>query len=333
MLTQEPFEKCHADSTVPPKLVVVVDTEEEFDWSQPFSREKTSVKAMRHIQRVQDIFDEFHIKPVYVIDYPVASQPDGFLPLREIYQSDRCLIGAHLHPWVNPPYVETITRRNSFPGNLPPSLEATKLQILSDCIGENFGEAPVIYKAGRYGIGPNTATILEDQGFKADLSVCPYMDYSKEGGPDFSHFSPCPYLFGTNRKLVEIPLTVGFSGYLRNWGCSLHGIGSRGWMSKLHAIGMMARMGIVDKIWLSPEGFTSGEHMSLVRDMYADGLRIFSFAFHSPSVEPGHTPYVTTPRESEEFFTRIRKFFDFFMGKMSGQPVTPLEVPSSIAHA
>ena len=333
MILREPIEKCHTDSSLPPQLVVVIDTEEEFAWSENFSRENISVKAMRSIHRVQEIFDEFHITPVYVIDYPVASQPDGFLPLREIYQSGRCLIGAHLHPWVNPPNIETITRRNSFPGNLPYSLESDKLRILSNCIGENFGQAPVIYKAGRYGIGPNTATILEEQGFQVDLSICPYMDYSKEGGPDFSHVSPWPYLFGKNRKLLEIPLTIGFSGILRSWGPSMHQWASKKCMSKFHAVGLMARMRIVDKIWLSPEGFTSEEHKKLVRDMYTDGLRIFSFAFHSPSVEPGHTPYVTTQKESEEFLARCLKFFDFFMGEMNGRPTTPLQrqlLPSSI---
>ena len=65
----------------PPVLMVVVDTEEEFDWSAPFDRGSTSVTAMREVWRLQAVFDEFDIVPVYVIDYPVATQADGIDPL------------------------------------------------------------------------------------------------------------------------------------------------------------------------------------------------------------------------------------------------------------
>ena len=68
-------------STQRPILLVVIDTEEEFDWTAAFDRGETAVKAMREIHRAQTLFDEFGIRPTYVVDYPVASQPDGFLPL------------------------------------------------------------------------------------------------------------------------------------------------------------------------------------------------------------------------------------------------------------
>jgi len=82
-----------------PILLVVIDTEEAFDWSQ-YDRSATTVKAIRHIDRVQKIFDAYKMTPTYVVDYPMASQPDGFLPLKEIQDSGRALIGAHLHTWV-----------------------------------------------------------------------------------------------------------------------------------------------------------------------------------------------------------------------------------------
>lgn len=40
-----------------PKLIVVIDTEEEFDWNAPADRAKTGVTAMDSIYRAQDIFD------------------------------------------------------------------------------------------------------------------------------------------------------------------------------------------------------------------------------------------------------------------------------------
>ena len=61
----------------PPVLLVVVDTEEEFDWEGGFSREHTAVSAMGSVERAQSLAEEFDITPTYVVDYPVASQVEG----------------------------------------------------------------------------------------------------------------------------------------------------------------------------------------------------------------------------------------------------------------
>src|SRR5262245_50286164 len=109
---------CHIDPILTPRLVVAVDTEEEFDWSKGFSRDNIAVHSMRHIGVIQKIFDEYGITPVYLVDYPIVAQADGYQPLQEIHRAGRCLLGAHLHPWVNPPFAESVNGRNSFPGNL-----------------------------------------------------------------------------------------------------------------------------------------------------------------------------------------------------------------------
>ena len=329
MLSPRQADFCSIDPAEQAKLIVVIDTEEEFNWSQDFSRQNTSVRSMRSIEKIQTIFNEYDISPVYVVDYPVALQPDGYRHLQEIHASGSCLIGAHLHPWVNPPFDEPVRRRNSFPGNLPASLEAAKLRNLGELLSDRFGSRPVIYKAGRYGVGKQTAEIIEDQGYEVDLSVCPGMDYSAEHGPDFSRYAARPYWFGRSQRLLEIPLTVGFVGWLRSWQ-RLHGLSLRFPFDRLHLGGILARGGMIDRIWLSPEGYTLTENTALLRTLYQDGVRIFSFAFHSPSLEPGNTPYVTSQRDLERFLAQCRGFFDYFMGRMGGIATTPLEVKLSL---
>ena len=308
-----------------PRLLVVIDTEED-NWTSDYSPGKTSVQAMRDIHRIQAVFDTYQITPVYVVDYPIVSQVDGYRPLQEIHASGRCVIGTHLHPWVNPPLFENFNRHNSFPGNLPASLEAEKLRILGDCIGERFGERPVVYKAGRYGVGPHTADLLEQHGYLADLSVHPHMSYAAQGGPDFSARTAWPYWFGTRSQLLELPVTIGFAGMLRRWGSRLHDVLSQTALAPLHLVGIFARLRLINKIHLSPEGFPFAELSDLVRDLYRDGLRVFSFAFHSPSVAPGHTPYVQSEQDVEDFITRCAMFFDFFLGELGGQATTPLDL-------
>ncbi len=316
-----------------PHLLVVIDTEEEFNWSQPFSRENTSVRAMRSIERVQTLFDAYGVVPTYVIDYPIASQPDGYLPLQELLHDGRAVIGAHLHPWVNPPYTEPVNPRNSFHGNLPLDLERDKVKNLTNCIQERLGYRPIIFKAGRYGVGPNTIPILKEMGYSIDLSVCPYMNYSSEEGPDFSMASPWPSWLGVENDFLEIPLTVGYTGYLKAWGYSAHQLIDSRLMRAFHAPGVFSRFGLLNKVWLSPEGYETWEHLTLVRSLFQVGLRVFSFAFHSPSVEPGCTPYVQSQSDLDNFLDKFKKFFDFFFGEMGGVASTPLEIKTQFTNS
>jgi hypothetical protein len=78
MLIPSSSDYCHLPLSAKPRLMVVIDTEEEFDWSKEFSRSNASVKAMRHIERVQVLFDRYGITPVYVVDYPIVSDPEGY---------------------------------------------------------------------------------------------------------------------------------------------------------------------------------------------------------------------------------------------------------------
>jgi len=306
----------------PPRLIVVVDTEEEFDWKSEPDRQANKVTSMDHIGRVQDIFDGYGIRPCYVVDYPVASQPRGYQPLREFRDDGRCEIGAQLHPWVNPPDQEVLSRSNMYPGNLPEMLERQKLENLRDVIADNFGCAPVAYKAGRYGFGNNTARILDELGFRIDLSVCPPMDFSTEGGPDYSGFDASPFWFGNKaRPILEIPCTGAFVGWAG--GCSRPLFGLANALESLRGPGILARLRAVDRLMLSPEGYSSAEHIRLTRDLFARGIRTFTWSFHSPSVVPGNTSYVDTSAELQVFLDSFYRFFDFFFGELGGEPSSP----------
>src|SRR3546814_17448376 len=105
-------------------------------------------------------------------------------------------------------------------GLLPPDLEHQKLLALTAAIAEAFGTRPVVYKAGRYGVGPATAGILEDLGYLVDVRIVPFTSFSADGGPDFSQCGFRPAWFGSRQELLEIPLSCGFFGLLRSRGPS-----------------------------------------------------------------------------------------------------------------
>jgi pyruvate/2-oxoglutarate dehydrogenase complex dihydrolipoamide acyltransferase (E2) component len=84
------------------------------------------------------------------------------------------------------------------------------------------------------------------------------------------------------------------------------------------------RRAAVEERWsasrLSPEGFTHAEHRRLTRFMLSRGYRAFVFSFHSPSVQPGFTPYVRNGRDIEAFLENCRNYFKFFLEELGGLP-------------
>ncbi len=317
---------------LPAQLLVVIDTEEEFNWAAEPDSNANAVTAMEHIDRVQDIFNEYGITPCYVIDYPIASKPGGYQKLRQYAEQGQCEIGAHLHPWVNPPISEPLNSANTYPGNLSADLEREKLALLRDTIVENLGVTPVAYKAGRYGFGPNTGRTLEELGFNIDLSVCPPLDSRADGGPDYRRFDAWPFCFGSrSNALLEIPCTGAFTGWAGAAALPLYETALA--LKKFRAPGILSRLGAVDRLMLSPEGFTSAEHIRLTQALYDQGLRTFTWSFHSPSVVPGHTSYVQSDDQLKEFLGRFRRFFDFFFNELGGQATTPTRLRSLIMES
>ncbi len=313
-----------ADRT--PLLQVVVDTEEEFDWSKPFNRDSNAVRNLAHQEKAQDLFDRAGVKPTYVVDYAVASQSMGYGPLREFLADGRCDIGAHLHPWVNPPYVEEVGDQLSYPGNLAPELESDKLRVLTGTIERNLGVKPLVYRAGRYGIGPHSLALIDRLGYEVDVSVLPRIDLSRIHGPDFSAFGIHPFRFGPGGRRLGIPLTIGHTGWLGNAAPWLYPWIDTAAGNRLRIKALASRFRLIERIRLSPEGYSLSEQIRLVRRQLAQGQRIFNLSYHSPSLMPGGAPYVRNVGDLARFLESLEGFFDFFANEAKGRFSTPLEI-------
>ncbi len=317
----------------PPILMVVIDTEEEFAWGKGFDKDATQISAIAEVHRFQSICDDLGVAPCYVIDYPICSQAGGIEALGPIAADGRCEIGAHLHPWVNPPFKEIVNAHNSYPGNLDPELERAKCAALRDCIEANFGARPISYKAGRYGIGPNTAKILAEEGFEIDLSVASGFNFSGDGGPDFTNHPVAPYRAGPEGRVLFLPTTGGFSGSLGpTWAARAFSLGAQPLLQSMRWRGVLSRLGLARQGRLSPEGYSLDENRSFTRDLLKRGVQVLSYSFHSPSLKPGCTSYTHTPAAVDEFLENIRKYLEFFLGELGGRVMTPRQVNELIGQ-
>lgn len=312
----------------PPTLIAVVDTEEEFDWSAPFDPAATSTQNIRHQPLAQAIFDRHGLVPTYVIDYPVATSPASCSILGNFLSSGRCEIGAHLHPWVNPPAEGPVDAFHSYPGNLDPPLERAKLVALTQRIADRFGCQPYIYKAGRYGIGPATAKTLSELGYRIDASVVPHVDFSPDSGPDFTSLPARPFL--TPEGILELPLSVHFAGHLAAFGPRLYPNLTGRLRSRLRLPGIAARLGLLERLTLSPEGHGLEAMARQTRAALAQGERLFMLTYHSSSLLPGGAPYVRTPASRERFLSTLDRYISFFISACGGRPASVSAVAATL---
>ena len=314
---------CDLPEGAPPVLVAVIDTEEEFDWSAPLDRASTAVGHMAAIGRLQDVFDTMGVVPSYLVSYAIVAQEAGYRPLQSYLAAGRALIGAHLNPWATPPHREQVNAVNSYPGNLPQELEAAKLAALCGQIERRLGVRPTIYKAGRYGKGRNTEAILEEQGFEVDMSPAPAMDFRADGGPDYTRHSPQPFLFGRDRRLLCLPNTGAFVGWCHELGADLHPLMEHVLGARLRLPAIASRLRLLERIRLTPEGYTLAEMQRLTRALLARGQRTFVLSLHSPSVVPGNTPYVRSDADLSLLLQRLDGYLTFFRDELRGRFVTP----------
>lgn len=280
------------------RFFVTVDTEEEFDWSAPFNRDACAVTIVDAMRRGQNYFAEAGVRPLYVTDYPVIDDARAGAMLAEWVACGAADVGAHCHPWVNPPHAEDVTVVNSFAGNLPEPLERAKLMALRDRIAEVIGRAPIAFRAGRYGIGPHTGRILRDLGFRIDTSVRARFNYGAQHGPDFSRLPVRPYRAGPRKELIELPLSTAYTGIFGRWGDRLASVVEKGGV----AAGVLARTGLLQRIPLTPEGVSVAEATSAIDQLIDDGICLLVFSFHSPTLAPGHTPYVRQESDLDRFY-------------------------------
>lgn len=269
-----------------PRFTIFVDVEEEFDWSAPFSRDARSTGAIPALLPFAERMAACGVGVTYLADHPVATCPRSAEILGRIAALPGAEIGTQLHPWVNPPHEEAVSPHTSYAGNLPEALEAAKIDALTDAITRAVGMRPRAYRAGRYGIGPSTARLLAERGYALDTSVRAGFDYRSDGGPDFRRSGNQAYWLADG--LIELPLTTTHIGRWRGAGWRLHDLAGR--VPK--ARGLLARASLLSRVPLTPEGTSADEAVGAIEQALDDGLEVLNLSFHSPSLVPGHTPYV-----------------------------------------
>ena len=321
MIFNKPTDLCRIDK---PSVTVVIDVEEEFAWDGRFSANHKTVSGDGNLPAGQAVFDKYNVAPAYLLDLPAIRSEAMTQCLKSWAAEGRCEMGTQLHTWVTPPHDEVVCLENSYQRNLPPALEQEKIRFLSNSFEEVFDQAPRIFKAGRYGLGPHTARFLQELGYHVDTSVVPYTDYSHfGGGADFIGVPGQPFWIDAPGGLMELPITRGPVGLLRH--CTNNPMAYLFDSPRLQRIklpGIIASLGILERISLSPESTELDDMIRLVKAMSSRGKNVFSIWFHSSSLVAEGTPYSAQQSDVTRLLERLDSLLDFLINKMDVQPVS-----------
>ncbi len=296
------------------KLVVTVDVEED-QWGVAPPR-YTTAQNVRRLPILQKLFHEFGSIPTYLLTYPVVSDPRAVSILRDILDGGGCEIGMHCHPWNTPPYEERLNNYNSMLCNLPTALQFEKLQRLHEAIQHQFEITPIAFRSGRWGFDQEVAKNIVRLGYRIDTSITPYTSWAECDGPDFSRFSPQPYEFTyppvaeghSGTSLLEMPATIGYlHGDFEACARLVRGL-KRTPLRQLKVAGILSKLRLLRKVWLSPELETPVRMIQLVRQMMNQGYDVLNLVFHSTALQKGCNPFVRTDADEQRFLENLHGF-------------------------
>jgi len=298
-------------------LIVSIDTEED-NWHR--SRQDVTVENIAEFRPLATFFRRLGVRPTYFTTYHVAQDARAADILREVCAESAGEIAAHLHPWNTPPLVEPFVPRNSMLKNLPTELQLAKLRRLTAALEDAFDFTPRAFRAGRYGLGPDTVAALACCGYDIDSSVSPFVNLETcDDGPTFVGAPLTPYRLASHRdvrqpvpngEVLEIPLSYGFSrGPFSVWDPTRRVLEATPFRW-LHLAGLADRLGIVKRIALCPEMMSVADMLTLSRRLLEHGVRHLHVSWHSPSLKPGLSPFSATAADVARLYASVEAYLE-----------------------
>lgn len=303
------------------RLAVTIDTEADNQWDPGIP---VTTRNAAYWAPFQDLCERYGVAPTYLVATEIVADERARELLQEWSARGTAEIGAHLHPWTTPPFVDRHGLRYNdvqhiFPCQLPDDLLREKTKVLTKQIASAFGSRPTSYRAGRFGLDARGATFLADQGYTVDSSVSPLWSWRRHpgldgaGGPDFRKHSPRPFrIAGTGKRgLIEIPVTI-MATYrpLRRMPLLLEAY--RSLPARAVRKLLLSRWLLPQPMWLSPDPrYSSNDLASVWLCAAGIGLDTAVMMFHSSELMPGGSPFRPDAQSVRELLKGLDAFFCF----------------------
>lgn len=195
-------------------FIITIDTEGDDLWGW---EEGTPIKTenILYLPRFQDLCNQYDFKPTWLSNWEMVND-DRFVTFAEKHlERNQCEIGMHLHAWNTPPEYELPKAENAglpYLIEYPTDVMQEKVGTMTKLIENKFGKRPVVHRAGRWAMNEDYFEILHDQGYIADCSVTPYINWAPNvgrtanwSGPDYSNEKN---EISVRKGVVEVPVTT-----------------------------------------------------------------------------------------------------------------------------
>ncbi|MCI5046753.1 MAG: glycosyltransferase [Aquisalinus sp.] len=290
-----------------PSLLVTVDTEEIFDWSDT-TYSAHSVARPEDISLFQEVCEKNGFKPLYFVSWPLMQDRATITYFKALSETGKADLGLHLHAWVTPPFEGEHTPYTSYQCNLPEDLHRRKLETLVSAFKAAFGFAPLSHRAGRYGVSPMVHEHLIEAGIPYDFSPAAGFDLSQDGGPDFSASGNKPWWRQEydGGKLLCVPVT-----------------GARSIRRTRHVISGSNKESLPDwvkrttaSLRLSPENFDMQDLQALTKAITERETPLLVYSLHSTSLTQGATPYSQGAKDIQKILDTTQDYLRWFREKV-----------------
>ena len=303
-------------------FIITIDTEGDNLWSRP--RDITTRNAA-YLPRFQSLCERFGFKPVYLTNYEMAMSGCFVEFGRDVAARGAAEIGMHLHAWNSPPLAPLTDddfHHQPYLIEYPGALMREKIRFMTRLLEDRFDRSMLSHRAGRWAFDARYAAMLADEGYRADCSVTPGVDWSRNrgapdgnGGTDYSGFPAGPY-FPDNRDisrpsagpLLEVPMTITPSA-LNQTAPLLYRIPlvRRAANRVAPALGWLCP---IQPSLNAPVGRNLEAMLQVARAARAGKPACLEFMMHSSELMPGGSPAFRTPSDIECLYEHLEILFE-----------------------
>lgn len=292
-------------------FIITVDTEPDGQWD---IKAKSTTENAKYIIRFQNLCEKYGFKPVYLVDYIMASDEYFVNMIKERVENNKCEIGMHLHAWDTPPIVENdkIINARPFITEYSTDIMEQKVAMITEKLKAVFGKKIITHRAGRWAINEEYINILAKYGYKVDCSITPHIDWSKTKGnlenffgPNYSEYSDKPFII-EKANILETPMTIK----------SIKGIATLKNLDKNNLKKILKRLILGEKLWFRP-AMTSIKDLKYLCELSKEDLYLM-FMLHSSELMPGGSPYFKDEIEIENLYKTLEEIFEFLANSYEG---------------
>jgi hypothetical protein len=302
------------------KFILTIDTEGDNQWDHG---SRLKVENIKYVPRFQDLCNKYSIKPTYLVTSEVCQDDLARSIFTEYLSANKAEVGAHLHSWTTPPFLDKDGFRfndtnHAFASEIPEDLLSEKIRHLTNEIESSFGRRPLSFRSGRYGFNENVARTLTDNSYLVDSSITPFTNWSNFkgipgdiGGPDFMDNTSFPYNYSfVKGNLIEIPITILPTRFPLNKSRNIA-------KNYFNIVDHHILLKIVRKLFYSNQPLWLRPHplmtISLLKELLEETKRIklpyIVMMFHSSELMPGGSIYRPDKESIEKLYNILKDFF------------------------